>query len=294
MSYCFLPFSSRAAETNVPTAAWMDWGARAGQNEPSFMVIEIYGLSPQQVPSTLPLSLKARCAPDARWGLKTKGYFVIPHNWHLQDKQWLQVFAFKEQPQKMIGFQRGFSSKERGSKPPVQCCCLVWGTDSCWHASRLPWWGLSNGPSQSSILPWLAHCLRRDGNSDGAWFEKENNCFLRSNIGLSPKEQTSQQPLLVWPRGNNDWFQTWAIKWTWSVCVNPRHCSFGQKAVSRGPELCAILGNIYHKYWFLRPPPRPPSLSFNHIRFRSWFNIDGIDCLTQSCQFLSGAFSFSA
>lgn len=78
MSYCFLPPSSRAAETNIPTAVWMDRVAGAGQNEPSFMVIEIYGLSPQHVPSTLPFSLKARCAPDARWGLKTKNEFCHP------------------------------------------------------------------------------------------------------------------------------------------------------------------------------------------------------------------------
>lgn len=253
MSYCFRPPSSRAAETNVPTAVWMDRGARAGQNEPSFMVIEIYGLSPQQVPSTLSLSLKARCAPDARWGLKTKGYFVIPHNWHLQEKQWLQVFAFKEQPQKVIGFQRGFSSKERGSKTPVHCCCSVWGTDSCWNASRLPWWGLSNGPSQSSILPWPAHCLRGDGNSDGAWFEKENNCFLRSNI---QKNKHPNNPCWCHPEVTMTG-STLGPSNGRGVCVSPRRCSFGQKAVSRGPELCAILGNIYRKYWFLRPPPIP-------------------------------------
>lgn len=52
------------------------------------MVGEIYDSSPQHFSPVLLFSLNARCAPDARWGLKkTKRHFVTLHNCHLQSER---------------------------------------------------------------------------------------------------------------------------------------------------------------------------------------------------------------
>lgn len=94
--------------------------------------------------------------PDG--GLKQKMNFVIPHNWHLQDKQWLQAFAFKEQPQKLTCFQRGFSSKERGKKAPSNAAVQ---SEEQTVAEMPP--GCPDEFCQMGL-----HRAYREGNTDGA------------------------------------------------------------------------------------------------------------------------------
>lgn len=70
-----LTAKTNVSVSNVNGSPWQL--LRADQNDSSFILKEIYRLSPQHFSLSLPLSLNAHCGPDTRWGQKDKTPGVI-------------------------------------------------------------------------------------------------------------------------------------------------------------------------------------------------------------------------